>query len=315
VPLNRPPLTLGPGPRVVQDARRWVGDLCREIGRGDLVECAQLGTSELVTNALLHGAQPIQLRLRGTQESPRIEVHDTSVEVPVVPTAVEVDPVGDDLDEMLLTFGRGLSIVSRSASAWGTDVEPDGKVVWFVPSAAFSEDDGVVGTVTGVRDPGDLHAPVQDLVTIRVLGVPIRAYTVFTRHLRELRREVRLLALAQESAYPLAKDLADLFGSLERHLRVVVGTEQVDRAVAAGHDHVDLEVPMGRAGTQKLARFIELLDLADEFCREERLLSLARSPEQRRFQRWLLGEFVRQGTGGQPLPWTEVSTARRSVVS
>ena len=37
MPLNRPPLALGRGARGVQDARRWVADLCAEIGRPELV--------------------------------------------------------------------------------------------------------------------------------------------------------------------------------------------------------------------------------------------------------------------------------------
>ena len=55
-----------------------------------------------------------------------------------------------------------------------------------------------------------------------------------------------------------------------------------------------------------MERFIDMLDLADEFCRQERLLSLARSEEQQRFQRWYLGEFVRQGRDQDPLPWAAV---------
>jgi len=47
----------------VQDARRWVADLCTKIGRPELSECAQLGVSELVTNALLHGEPPINVVL------------------------------------------------------------------------------------------------------------------------------------------------------------------------------------------------------------------------------------------------------------
>ena len=79
MPLNRPPLALGGGARGVQDARRWVGELCTEIGRPELAECAQLGVSELVTNALLHGEPPITVRMRGTAEHPRVEVRDSSV--------------------------------------------------------------------------------------------------------------------------------------------------------------------------------------------------------------------------------------------
>lgn len=318
MPLNRPALALGPGPRGVQDARRWASDVCLELDHPELVECAQLGISELVTNALLHGLPPIQLRLRGTHEHPRIEVLDASTDVPVLPAPapiIDLTDAGDDLDDLLLTFGRGLSIVARASTAWGADIEADGKTVWFVPAVDFAEDDGVAGIVTGVAPPRQSPPDTTDPITVHVLGVPIKAYAVFNRHLRELRREVRLLALAHESAYPLAKDLSDLFGSLERHLRDVIGTDALDLAVAEGRDVVDLEVRMARAATQALARFIELLDLADEFCREERLLSLARSPEQRRFQRWLLGEFVRQGNGEEPIPWTEVESSRRSVVS
>ena len=112
MPLNRPALSLGPGPRGVQDARRWVVDTCHDIGRDDLVECAELGVSELVTNALLHGAPPLTVRVRGTREHPRVEVRDGSTEVPV--TARAPRPTEDD--DLLLTFGRGLSIVARCST-------------------------------------------------------------------------------------------------------------------------------------------------------------------------------------------------------
>ena len=80
MPLNRPALSLGAGPRGVQDARRWVVGTFRDIGRDDLVECAEMAVSEVVTNALLHGAPPIQVRVRGTREHPRVEVSDGSQE-------------------------------------------------------------------------------------------------------------------------------------------------------------------------------------------------------------------------------------------
>ena len=76
MPLSRPALSLGPGPRGVQNARHWVVEVCNDIGRSDLVECAELGVSELVTNALLHAATPIAVRVRGTREHPRVEVSD-----------------------------------------------------------------------------------------------------------------------------------------------------------------------------------------------------------------------------------------------
>ncbi len=311
MPLNRPALSLGSGPRGVQDARRWVSATFADINRGDLTECAELGVSELVTNALLHATPPIHVSVRGTREHPRVEVRDTSADKPVLPEPID----HDDLEAELLTFGRGLNIVARASDAWGAEIEDDGKVVWFTPAAYFS-DSGREGVITGV-DVEDL-GPVAggDSVALDIRNVPVAAYTAFQRHYRELRREVRLLALAHEQEYPLAKSLSDLFGSLEKPLRQDLGADQVLAAEAAGETHVDLDVVMHRPDAGRVERLIELLDLADAFCREERLLSLARSPEQVTFQKWFLGEVVRQSVGELPMAWAsavETPVPRTSV--
>ncbi len=309
MPLNRPALSLGSGPRGVQDARRWVVGTCHDIGRGDLAECAELGVSELVTNALLHGEAPLSVRVRGTREHPRVEVRDGSVELPLMPTA----GLQDEAD-LLLTFGRGLSIVARCSTAWGVEVEEDGKVVWFVPKD-HSGDEMVAGVVTGVVAPAARREPAPDELRIEIQGVPLRTFVEFQRHYRELRREVRLLALAHEREYPLAKDLSDLFGSLERDLREGIGADQIDRALQSGVATTDLRVAMPRQTAATIGRFIELLDLADAFCRDERLLSLARTPEQQRFQRWFLSEFVRQEGGAAPARWEGADAADRASSS
>lgn len=310
--LDRPALALGSGPGGVHDARRWVVEAFRELGRDDLVECTELAVSELVTNAVLHGAAPIEVRVRGTVDHPRVEVRDSSTEPPVMPEtapapAYDLDSLDDDLDlddleGALLTFGRGLSIVARASEAWGADIDDTGKVVWFTPRADFSDDEGATGVITGLSE-GSSRVELIDPVDVTVVGVPLRLYVGFQHHFQELRREVRLLALAHEADYPLAKHLSDLFGALERQLRDGLGFSQIDEAVASGAEVADLQVRMPRAAATTLQRFIELLDLADQFCREERMLSLARTPEQRDFQTWFLGEYVRQAAGATPTPW------------
>jgi anti-sigma regulatory factor (Ser/Thr protein kinase) len=295
----------------VHDARRWVVRTCVDIGRAELAECAELGVSELVTNALLHGEPPIQVRVRGTAEHPRIEVRDSSLEAPVLPPVAEMH----ESDELLLTYGRGLSLVARCADAWGAEIEDDGKVVWFAPADHLSEGTGVPGVITGSDGLRTHRAPTRDRVRVHILGVPLRLYTEFQQHFRELRREVRLLALAHENDYPLAKSLSDLFTTLDRHLREGIGIEQIEAAIAANRSTTDLVVHMPRATARTLSRFVELLDLADDFCRQQRLLSLARTAEQRRFQNWFLCEFVRQAEGEEPVMWPETVQARSSVVS
>ncbi|GAA5147351.1 hypothetical protein GCM10023340_19660 [Nocardioides marinquilinus] len=274
----------------------------RDMGRDDLIECAEMAVSELVTNALLHAEPPIHVRVRGTHEHPRVEVADASTEVPDLPRPPLID---DDLDDLLLTFGRGLSIVARASEAWGAEIEDEGKTVWFTPAAEFSEDDGAEGQITGVENPalertGEHPTDVQEF---SLRGVPVRDYTAFQNHVRELRREVRLLALAHQSDYPLAQDLSDVFDRLGRPLRLGSTNQDVRRAQQAGEPTVDLTVLMSRTAAEEVGRFIELLDLTDAFCRAERMLSLARSPEQVTFQNWYLGEFVRQERGEEPRAW------------
>jgi hypothetical protein len=164
---------------------------------------------------------------------------------------------------------------------------------------------GVEGRITGVTldHSHDLSADPGEVVEVQLRDVPVAAYVAFIRHYRELRREVGLLALAHQQDYPLAKNLSDLFGSLDHPLRAGLGADQIEAAHAAGESTATLTVVLAKSPARGLDQFIELLDLADAFCREERLLSLARTPEQRSFQNWFLGEFVRQSNGGEPLPW------------
>lgn len=289
----------------MQQARHWVVDACHDIGRSDLAECAELGTSELVTNALLHARGPVQVRVRGTRDHPRVEVRDASAEPPSLP-----QPMGENDDELLPTFGRGLAIVARCAQAWGAEVEGDGKVVWFVP-AQETGDEPATGVITGLPAAPAARVPGSDDVCVDVLGVPPLSYLRFQHHYRELRREVRLLAFAHEQDYPLAKNLADLFNALDRGMREGMGADQIEAALQAGRESQDLHLCVPRDTASTIGRLIDLLELADSFCRQERLLALARSQEQQRFQRWFLGEFVRQSDGETPQPWHDPFVTNR----
>ena len=300
MPLNRPALSVAPVPHGVQKARRWVIDTITDIGRPELVETAELGVSELVTNAVLHAADPITVRVRGTHDHPRVEVRDGSPHPPVMPPGAAGALLSPEDEELLLTFGRGLDIVARCADAWGAEIEDGGKVMWFAP-AATPREEGVPGTVTGLPEPAERSHP--DTVHVKLLRAPIRALAEFEAHYRELRREVRLLALAHADRYPLAKSLADLFGSLQREVEEGVDAELLRKAKLEGRRKVDLTVPVSPAEAQTMGKFVELLDFADEFCRKEKLSSLARSQRQVQFQTWFFTEFARQGAGRGPRPW------------
>ncbi len=81
---------------------------------------AVLLTSELVTNAIVHGGSSARVRMVGTRHRLRVEVGDDN---PCLPSPRERS------DEA--TGGRGLAIVDALAWHWGASPDNRGKVVWF----------------------------------------------------------------------------------------------------------------------------------------------------------------------------------------
>lgn len=302
MPLNSPALSLDVDAEAVPQARRWVGRALHDLDRDDLCECGELGTSELVTNAVLHAHGPLTVRLRGTRRNPRIEVADGLPEPPNQPA-----PLPQDLDSLLVTFGRGLSIVARCSVAWGTTIEPEGKIVWFEP-AAEPAIDATVGVVLGAG-PGPQSEPEDPspVRRVRIDDVPVPMLDLLRNKYRELRRELLLLSLAHAADYPLASRVTEVFVEFERVFPEQV-LAQVDTAIRTGVPLVTIDVEMAESAAAVFGRMRELLDLADDFCQSQRLLVLARTPEQADFQRWWLGEFEAQSRGQAASAWRQGST-------
>ena len=104
----------------MQEARAFVDTrLAAWDAPGALVRDAVLLVSELVSNAILHGRPPIELRLRRTAEHVLVEVDDGATVLPR-----KLRPTPDD------EHGRGLLIASLLADRWGTRPLRDGKSVW-----------------------------------------------------------------------------------------------------------------------------------------------------------------------------------------
>jgi anti-sigma regulatory factor (Ser/Thr protein kinase) len=109
-------------------ARRYVRAALIELGHLELVDNAELGVSELATNATLHGRTPFTIAIVPGQHGPvRIEVTDAS---PAVPTQKR--------HGTFATTGRGLRLL-EAAGHWGVEVGSTGKTVWFEPAAEMSE--------------------------------------------------------------------------------------------------------------------------------------------------------------------------------
>jgi anti-sigma regulatory factor (Ser/Thr protein kinase) len=108
-------------PAAAQLARRELASAVGDLA-DDLVQVAQVLTSELVTNAINHGEGPITLRVLRDDRSLTVQVVDQGPEVPVVRE-----------HDLAALSGRGMQLVEALATAWGTEPVPagPGKTVWF----------------------------------------------------------------------------------------------------------------------------------------------------------------------------------------
>jgi anti-sigma regulatory factor (Ser/Thr protein kinase) len=101
-------------------ARRFVESVCSTAGLDHLAYTATMLVSELVANAVLHAGTPFVVVVCPDVDHLRVEVHDGSAQL----------PVRKHYSTMSGT-GRGLLLVERMATEWGSIATPDGKVVWF----------------------------------------------------------------------------------------------------------------------------------------------------------------------------------------
>jgi anti-sigma regulatory factor (Ser/Thr protein kinase) len=105
-------------PKSVGEARMHVRRAL-EAQPQDVVDTAELLTSELATNAIRHGASGFELKIEMGRNI-RVEVRDRGTGRPAVVSASPRDP-----------SGRGLGIVQALSSAWGVIPTAEGKTVWY----------------------------------------------------------------------------------------------------------------------------------------------------------------------------------------
>jgi len=164
-------------------ARNAVTTLLRDAGLTELCDEAVLLTSELVTNGVIHARTEIELEIVADADGVGVTVTDfaspdpalVAIErMPAGATADAGDGDGDgaaayaQLDEAEpADGGRGLLLVSRFASRWGTSHEPGGRAVWFrldhrPPDGAHAADRA--GFATEVDAPIDIDSILAAVV-------------------------------------------------------------------------------------------------------------------------------------------------------
>jgi len=117
-------LELPPQRRSVGVGRHWVVRVAAEAGvTGMANQVVELLASELLANAVLHGAgdESIRIDVDYTDTVVRVSVTDNLPQRPVVLHPEPIAPAG-----------RGMAIIEAMSNRWGVEPRPSGgKTVWF----------------------------------------------------------------------------------------------------------------------------------------------------------------------------------------
>lgn len=145
-----------------------------------------------------------------------------------------------------------------------------------------------------------------ELVTVRLLGVPLELLERARQHHESLERELRLLTLSRpEDRAHVTSRLLDLVRQVSEPAAAIAAAQAaaVDAASARGETTIDLAVPVPPAAAGACRRLGALLDEADEYSRRGDLLNVATPPDCVELRHWYLGQFVAQIEGAPPTPW------------
>jgi anti-sigma regulatory factor (Ser/Thr protein kinase) len=261
-------LPLEPLPESVPAAR----DLLRRVVAGTVfdarMEDAELALSEMVTNAVLHGREPIALTVTLTEHALRVEVTDAN----------PVSPSFSMLDQTAVT-GRGLLLISAVADRWGVDPAGTGKVVW-IEVLAGQDAQTEIDVDALLASWGDELAqdPADECVRIVLTDLDVGLVARAEAHVEALLRELALVAAAGTAPAAQRRVAGNVLAAAAavdpvraelRHQLVV--------AVSRHEPRVDVTVSVRRADAEGVRDLAHALDEADRLSRTGDLL-LAPAP-------------------------------------
>lgn len=257
----------------------------------DVVEAAEIVVTELLTNALLHGAPPVHLVVRTDDEGTRarIEVHDGSRSLPVRPR-----PSSDAMT------GRGLALVDALSEGWGVTPAANavGKAVWAEVTVESAQ----------VAEPGDLDLDAlmaafaddddggPQRFTVTLGDVPTELLLAAKAHVDNVVRELTLASTGAQSgvsaAVPatlaeLVHDVVNQFAEARQAIK-----RQALAAAHRGMDRTVLSLTLPAEAAEAGERYLAALEEADAYGRASRLLTLAAPPQHAAFRRWYVTSLV-----------------------
>jgi anti-anti-sigma factor len=150
-----------------------------------------------------------------------------------------------------------------------------------------------------------------ELREVLILGLPVATHRRARDHQATLRRELDLVAAAQDPASAPAR-LQELSEQLNiRFSDLTEGpSNQLEEAIEAGDGTIDLRFELPSDAADAVDTLDAALDEVEDFCREGRLLTLLTPPDQLAYRRWFLHQFSSQLRGEAPVRWDDSPEAR-----
>ncbi|MCO5968385.1 SpoIIE family protein phosphatase [Actinoallomurus soli] len=281
-PPGVPSRRLPPRPESAAPAREFVRSALEGVPP-DLVETAQLLTSELVTNAVIHARTEIEVRAWAADGRVHVSISDERPCRGLVQR--QLHPYA--------TTGWGLVLVEALAAGYGVRIEGDRKAVWFELVPGVPPPRASAWGVTPHPGPA---------VTVTLVDLPYALYSAARQHWEALLRELFFVLYGPDrSGVPvraedviIAQDLSNVFGgSMASAVKEIAEADTISVSVAIPAD-----------SAEDLGTFCDVLEDADTAAQQESLLTLPALPQIRAFWQWICDEIARQIAGEHPASWT-----------
>ena len=268
-------------------ARTLVRECLERAGATARADDAELAVSEVVTNALVHAATDVALRVTFTGGVLRVEVTDGSSHLPVT----------REYTTMAGT-GRGLMLLADSVDDWGSFHLEAGKVVWFEIRTVGA---GPAGAGSDRTRPD--RADRRMTVRVELANVPLLMHAAWQEHASALLRDFLLVPLDVDPAamehHAQASDAMNLL--FEQLPAPDLGDEPESVMAKAIEPLVSLgtaTLTVPRSSVAHFATLDELLDQAVAAADVGQLLVPATQPEVQEMRTWLCTEVRGQSLEG-----------------
>lgn len=237
---------------------------------------AELLTSELVSNALVHAGTPIEVTVTLGAHGVVVTVTDGSDQVPVA------RHYGNPA-----STGRGVQLLEELSDEWGVIATEHGKTVWF---RIGEEPEATADRARRAPVP----RPSADVLIVELLGLPRELYVRWQEQAEALLRDFLLQQLDNGHDVEALQRHAECSNAIAVLASALTGTggPSSDRGL----------VPVSRSS---VVHFDTLDAVLDEALAMAAGQSLAARPdaESNRLRHWLCAEVQAQARGAAASPW------------